>query len=164
MPSCGPIFGAWSGKGAFKGIIGGAPSQHGGSPIPSRPLQGASYRAGLLYLFRRPFRRSISPTSACGRAPIPPTFYEAEQAFGAAFLSAEKTIARWRLQGGLRYEYSYQQLVAATATGPISQLTPFPLLLPFAHVGYHLSEKHRIRLAYARSLNRPELRELAPFT
>jgi len=94
----------------------------------------------------------------------PTDLYEAEQAFGAAFLSAEKPITRWRLQGGLRYEYSYQQLVSATATGPISQLTPFPLLLPFTHVGYHLSEKHRLRLAYARSLNRPELRELAPFT
>ncbi len=90
--------------------------------------------------------------------------YSAEQAFAAAFLSGEKSLAQWRLQAGLRYEYSYQRLSSATATAPIDQFTPFPMLLPFTHIGYHLSEKHRFRLAYARSLNRPELRELAPFT
>jgi hypothetical protein len=90
--------------------------------------------------------------------------YTAEQAFAAAFLSGEKSLARWRLQAGLRYEYSYQRLNSATATASIDQFTPFPMLLPFTHIGYHLTEKHRLRLAYARSLNRPELRELAPFT
>ncbi len=94
----------------------------------------------------------------------PTDLYTAEQGFGAAFVSAEKNIAKWRLQAGLRYEYSYQQLISATATASINQYTPFPMLLPFTHIGYHLTENHRLRFAYARSLNRPELRELAPFT
>lgn len=90
--------------------------------------------------------------------------YEAEQAFIAPFLMLEKSWLRWRLQTGLRYEYSYQRLRSATATGPIDHFTPFPLLMPFANLTYHLTEKSQARLAYARSLNRPELRELAPFT
>lgn len=106
------------------------------------------------YLPNFRFREGTNPTDR----------YTAEQAFGAAFVSGEKSLARWRLQAGLRYEYSYQRLTSATATGPIDQFTPFPILLPFTHIGYHLTESHRLRLAYARSLNRPELRELAPFT
>jgi hypothetical protein len=94
----------------------------------------------------------------------PTDTYEAEQAFIASFLSAEKTFGRWRLQGGLRYEYGYQALTSATASGPIYQYTPFPILLPFTHMSYNLLENHKLRFAYARSLNRPELRELAPFT
>ncbi|MCS7152786.1 MAG: TonB-dependent receptor [Bacteroidia bacterium] len=89
--------------------------------------------------------------------------YEAEQLYAAPFVSIEGDIRRWHLHTGLRYEWGYQHLRSATPTQPIDQRIPFPLWLPFANVIYAFSPAHQLRLGYNRSLNRPELRELAPF-
>ncbi|MEN3040789.1 MAG: TonB-dependent receptor [Bacteroidia bacterium] len=89
--------------------------------------------------------------------------YQANQRVGAAYISLEKQLGRWALHTGLRYEYSEQNLHSATATAPVMVKTPFPLLMPFGNVGLALTEKQKIRFAYSRTLNRPALRELAPF-
>lgn len=89
--------------------------------------------------------------------------YEAEQLYVAPFISMERDIGRWHIHTGLRYEYSYQYLRSATPTQMIDQRIPFPLWLPFVNAIHSFSRSHQLRLAYNRSLNRPELRELAPF-
>ncbi|MCX8112112.1 MAG: outer membrane beta-barrel protein [Bacteroidia bacterium] len=89
--------------------------------------------------------------------------YEAKQLYLAPFVSVERDIGRWHLHTGLRYEWGYQYLRSATATQMIDQRIPFPLWLPFVNAIYGFSQSHQVRLAYNRSLNRPELRELAPF-
>ncbi|MCX7651746.1 MAG: TonB-dependent receptor [Bacteroidia bacterium] len=89
--------------------------------------------------------------------------YQADQKVGALFLSTEKQLGRWALHTGIRYEYSEQNLRSATATAPVDVRTPFPLLMPFANLSFALTEKQKIRFAYSRTLNRPALRELAPF-
>lgn len=89
--------------------------------------------------------------------------YEAQQYGAAAFLSGERRWARVSLALGLRYEYTEQLLTSATAVGPLAVRTPFPLFMPFLQAGYTLSVRERLRLAYSRSLNRPALREIAPF-
>ncbi|RMF49989.1 MAG: TonB-dependent receptor, partial [Bacteroidetes bacterium] len=89
--------------------------------------------------------------------------YEAQQYEAAAFLSGERQWNRLSLALGLRYEYTQQVLTSATAVGPLSVRTPFPLFMPFLQAGYTLSARERLRLAYSRSLNRPALREIAPF-
>ncbi|MCX7607261.1 MAG: outer membrane beta-barrel protein [Bacteroidia bacterium] len=99
------------------------------------------------------FREGTNPTDR----------YQAEQLYIAPLLSADKKWGRWSLHTGLRYEYSFQRLITATATQDINLRIPFPLWLPFVNSIYHLSPSHHIRLAYNRSLNRPELREIAPF-
>ncbi len=90
--------------------------------------------------------------------------YTAQQFYAAPFMSAEKAIGRWFLQMGLRYEYSYQALQTATATRSVSIKTPFPLLLPALNARFSFSDANHCRIAYSRSLNRPTLREIAPFT
>lgn len=89
--------------------------------------------------------------------------YEAQQYGAAAFLSGERQWGRLALALGLRYEYTQQVLTSATAVGPLTVRTPFPLFMPFLQAGYTLSARERLRLAYSRSLNRPALREIAPF-
>lgn len=89
--------------------------------------------------------------------------YQADQIVAAAYLSGEKRIGRFSFHTGLRYEYSEQRLQSATATEPVDVRTPFPLLMPFANLGYALTESQKLRIAYSRTLNRPALRELAPF-
>jgi hypothetical protein len=161
------MFGAWSGKGAFKGIIGGALSRHGGFLIPSPPAGKLPPELVWLHLVNQAFSAEYLPNFRLREGTNPTDrFTTAEQAFAAAFLSGEKS----RLRAGACKQACDTSIatsgsISATATAPIStSFTPFPMLLPFTHIGYHLTEKHRLRLAYARSLNRPELRELAPFT
>ncbi|MCS7298175.1 MAG: TonB-dependent receptor [Bacteroidia bacterium] len=89
--------------------------------------------------------------------------YAAEQIAGAAYISAERRVGPLSFHGGLRYEYTEQRLKSATATAPVDVKTPFPLLMPFLNLGYMLTDNHKLRLAYSRTLNRPALRELAPF-
>ena len=89
--------------------------------------------------------------------------YEAQQLSVAPFASAERAWGRFSVQLGLRYEYSEQRLQSATATAPVDVITPFPLLMPFANAAYTFTPTHKLRLAYSRTLNRPALREIAPF-
>lgn len=89
--------------------------------------------------------------------------YEASQQVLSAYISGEKRVGRFSMHWGLRYEWSQQLLTSATATAPVNVRTPFPLLTPFANVSYALTESQKLRIAYSRTLNRPALRELAPF-
>ncbi|MCS7188608.1 MAG: TonB-dependent receptor [Bacteroidia bacterium] len=89
--------------------------------------------------------------------------YDAQQLVFAPYASVERQLGRLSFQTGLRYEYSQQRLSSATATAPVEVVTPFPLLMPFANLGYSLSATQKLRFAYSRTLNRPSLRELAPF-
>ncbi len=89
--------------------------------------------------------------------------YKAQQLVVAPFLSIDRSWSRLALQVGLRYEYGQQRLQSATSTAPLDIVTPFPLLMPFLSGSYMLNPTHRIRAGYSRTLNRPTLREIAPF-
>ncbi|MCX8111782.1 MAG: TonB-dependent receptor [Bacteroidia bacterium] len=114
------------------------------------PIQEA-FRGENLRMLR--LREGTNPTDR----------YEALQYVGAAYLSGEKRLGRFSFHIGSRYEYSEQRLRSATATAPVRVNTPFPLLMPFGNLSYALKDNQKLRLAYSRSLNRPALRELAPF-
>ncbi len=65
--------------------------------------------------------------------------------------------------GGVRAEYNVQSL-----TSEVNQIVVSPSIeqlnfLPSANVSYNFTKKSLVRLAYGRSLNRPEFREWAPF-
>ncbi|MCS7297460.1 MAG: outer membrane beta-barrel protein [Bacteroidia bacterium] len=109
------------------------------------------------------FSREYLPFLRLREGTNPTDRYRAEQLYIAPFMSLERTFSRWRIHTGIRYEYSYQRLLSATAIEDINQFIPFPLWLPFFNVTHNFSPVHQIRIAYNRTLNRPELRELAPF-
>ncbi len=72
---------------------------------------------------------------------------------------------RVTLSGGVRVEDNLQVLATATKTGDdISQQVPVNRVLPSANVSYNFSEKMLIRATYGQTLNRPEFREIAPFS
>ncbi len=65
---------------------------------------------------------------------------------------------------GLRVEDNTQSLHSATLTNqPIDVVYPVTSLLPSANLSYNITDKMLFRLAYGKTLNRPEFRELAPF-
>lgn len=73
---------------------------------------------------------------------------------------------RFTANFGLRNEYNRQQLQSrkrgSGAAIDVDNLTVN--LLPSANFTYKFSEKNVLRAAYSQTLNRPEFRELAPFT
>lgn len=66
---------------------------------------------------------------------------------------------------GARFEQNTQTLnYLATAQLRAQQVNIFPTILPSANVTFKLNATNQIRASYGRTVNRPELREIAPFT
>lgn len=89
--------------------------------------------------------------------------YTAYSVLAAGYAGFELPIQRWNITGGLRYEYNILGMDSNSDLEPISVRNPVPSLLPFINAGYSINPKNIIRLAYGRTVNRPEFRELAPF-
>ncbi|NUM49994.1 MAG: carboxypeptidase-like regulatory domain-containing protein [Flavobacteriales bacterium] len=65
---------------------------------------------------------------------------------------------------GARAEHNTQELSSKSYSNkPVIVNNPVLSILPSANIGYNLTEKSMLRLAYFQSVNRPEFRELAPF-
>lgn len=72
----------------------------------------------------------------------------------------------FRFIGGLRNEVATQQLRTLDFTGrfPINVDRLETDILPSINLIYKLSEEMNLRLSFTRTMNRPEFREIAPFT
>jgi hypothetical protein len=92
--------------------------------------------------------------------------YSGNHTVGAAYLMADATFGRWRLIGGVRYEDSDQTVVTFDPFSKGSQVEASNLnqdVLPALNLVYNLGSTSNLRFAAARTLNRPEFRELTPF-
>lgn len=89
--------------------------------------------------------------------------YQANSLTGAAYIASDYSIGSFDLSGGLRGEYNVQRLESQDDFQEITVENPVFSLLPFLNIGYNKSENSILRLAYSRTVNRPEFRELAPF-
>lgn len=79
----------------------------------------------------------------------------------AAYLMLENYFSsKWRLNWGLRLEDYRQQLLSINQP---SQKYHYFDILPSANLIWSVTSKTNLRLAYSRTLNRPEFRELAMF-
>jgi len=71
---------------------------------------------------------------------------------------------KFSITPGVRVEYNIQQLEARNRSGFTDNANnPILSILPSLNAVYNLNDKQLIRLAYSRTVNRPEFRELAPF-
>ncbi len=93
--------------------------------------------------------------------------YAADVYHGAAYAALEMMIGKLTLYTGTRLESNNTQLtrdrsdasnLLLMTTGTINDLD----LLPSANLTYKINDRHQLRAAYGRSLNRPELREISP--
>ncbi len=93
--------------------------------------------------------------------------YTAQNTFGAAYVQMYLPIGtKLNATIGLRGEYNNQELqskergsgAAIKVTNPV--LSPLPSL----NLAYNFTTKNLLRFAYSSTVNRPEFRELAPFT
>ncbi|MBK9338474.1 MAG: outer membrane beta-barrel protein [Lewinellaceae bacterium] len=89
--------------------------------------------------------------------------YDANSFTGAAYASADIPWRAFDISLGMRGEYNVQQVNSKDDFGTIRAENSVLSLLPFLNAGYNLNENSILRLAYSRTVNRPEFRELAPF-
>lgn len=93
--------------------------------------------------------------------------YDATQDVSAAYLMGDLTVGKWRVIGGGRYERS-EQLVSTfnpfdTQAAVTSEIASTDVL-PSLNLVYEYAPGGNLRFGYGQSVNRPEFRELSPFT
>ncbi len=95
----------------------------------------------------------------------PSDSYDAYNTLNAGFLKLNIPFTRKiRLVAGVRLEDNVQSMHSFTLTNqPIDVVYPVTSLLPSANLSYNFTDKMLFRIAYGKTLNRPEFRELAPF-
>jgi outer membrane receptor for ferrienterochelin and colicin len=69
-----------------------------------------------------------------------------------------------KLVSGARVENNVQELQSADNTGPIDIQNHNFNVLPSANIAYNFTDKTLIRAGYGMTVNRPEFREMAPFS
>jgi TonB-dependent receptor len=90
--------------------------------------------------------------------------YTGQNFYVAGYVSSSVPLGNFKLSSGVRLENNRQQLSSFQSDGvPVKVDKPVLSLLPSANLSYHISEKTLIRVAYGKTVNRPVLRELAPF-
>jgi hypothetical protein len=93
--------------------------------------------------------------------------YDADHAIEAGFLMGDTSFGKWRLIGGARYESSKQRVTTFNpfdVANEVDSVNESRDLLPSLNLVYQLAARTNLRVAYGRSVNRPEFRELSPFT
>lgn len=91
--------------------------------------------------------------------------YEAHNRLAAYYFMTNIPYRHWNLSMGIRKENNRQWLNSADITGqPLTSELAADLWLPSFNLSYDLSNKTLLRLAYGKTINRPEFRELAPFS
>lgn len=93
----------------------------------------------------------------------PQDAYDANNLLFAGYGQLEYSIGKMDITAGLRIERSLQELQSNTYQGPVNVEIEQTALLPSVNLAYHVSPQSLVRLAYGRTTNRPEFREIAPF-
>lgn len=98
----------------------------------------------------------------------PTDSYLGHHEIDGGYVQGDFTFGRWRLIGGVRYEDSRQEVVTFDRNNPdnppIVTLLDDADLLPSLSLVYQLTPSQNLRASGSQTVNRPEYRELAPFT
>lgn len=92
--------------------------------------------------------------------------YEAKNMIGSGYLTLLLPFFSNKLEayGGLRYESSHTELISHTRRqeySPLSTKYDYNDFFPSLNLTYHLTKNQQMRLAYGKTTNRPEFRELS---
>lgn len=93
--------------------------------------------------------------------------YRATNRLHAGYVMADIPFWRFRLNTGVRVEYNIQELDSTysfTLSQPVRVYNPILSILPSSTLIFNVAEKHSLKGAFGITVNRPEFRELAPFS
>ncbi|MBX2961445.1 MAG: carboxypeptidase-like regulatory domain-containing protein [Cyclobacteriaceae bacterium] len=93
----------------------------------------------------------------------PSDTYRGENLLIAGYVGGSLPIGKFDIAGGFRLESNTQRIETATTSGPVIIENPVISPMPFLNTAYNLTDRSLVRVAYSRTVNRPEFRELAPF-
>lgn len=88
----------------------------------------------------------------------PSDSYSANNVLMAGYVYGEVPISKLLLTGGIRVEHN---ILEVTSTSNARQ--PITSVLPSLNFSYSINDKNLVRVAYSRTVNRPEFREIATF-
>ncbi|MDP2038039.1 MAG: TonB-dependent receptor, partial [Ignavibacteria bacterium] len=96
----------------------------------------------------------------------PTDSYNSNQTISAGYAMMDfQPISNIKVITGIRYENSKQNLFSKTRTGESVEVhTDYKDLFPSINLTWEATESINFRLAYSRTIARPEFREIAPFT
>ncbi len=96
---------------------------------------------------------------------LPSDSYQSEQEVAASYIMIDPQLTdKLKIVTGVRFEYSRQILNSQTITNdPVNVNTIYRDWLPSVNLIYQLTTDINLRLAYSKTLARPEFREIAPF-
>lgn len=90
--------------------------------------------------------------------------YSARSTQGSGYLSVKLPIRTFDVYGGVRFEHQQTELISHTRRqepSPLSTFYNYNDVFASLNLAYHLTDKQQLRLAYGRTTNRPEFRELS---
>lgn len=93
----------------------------------------------------------------------PQDSYQAQNILTAVWSELMLPIGKNRITIGFRPEFNRQSLQSATSAGKVEVRNPVFSPLGFVNLSREFSRFWVLRLAYSKTINRPEFRELAPF-
>jgi outer membrane receptor protein involved in Fe transport len=93
--------------------------------------------------------------------------YSAKVLHTAGYAALEIPVHKLLIYAGVRLEHRYTKLVRDRSINPAISLITIKNInelnwLPSVNLVYRFSDEHQLRVAYGRSVNHPELRELSP--
>lgn len=89
--------------------------------------------------------------------------YDAKNTMIASFVSLNLPIGeKIKVTGGVRYENNSQYIHGYISVDTITAKVITKFWLPSVNAAYYFTEKSLVRVAYGKTLNRPEFREAAP--
>lgn len=96
----------------------------------------------------------------------PSDSYNSSQSILATYFSTDFAYENIiKLVTGVRYEYSRQELSSKSLTNEDVKTNPdYHDFLPAVNLTYHPFDEVNVRMAYSKTLARPEFREIAPFS
>lgn len=94
----------------------------------------------------------------------PSDSYKGSNTLGSAYGMVNLPYKGWNFNFGVRFEYNSQIIHGFDLRNrPIDITKNKADLFPSFNVTYEINKKNQLRVAYARNINRPEFRELAPY-
>ncbi len=93
--------------------------------------------------------------------------YDGSHRINAVYAMTDLNFGEWRLIGGLRVESSRQEVTTFNpfdTANPVVSVLDTTDPLPAVNAVRRLGPSTNLRLAYSRTVNRPDFRELSPFT
>jgi outer membrane receptor for ferrienterochelin and colicin len=89
--------------------------------------------------------------------------YKANNLLAAGYVYGELPFDKFLLTGGVRVEHNILEVDGFQGVNRLLVEQPITSVLPSLNFSYTFNEKNLVRIAYSRTVNRPEFREIAPF-